>query len=58
MYFFIKLDQSNASHVILLTTDLHSEGLYACEVSTEAPDFSTVRVEKQMKVYGKIIFMY
>lgn len=36
-------------------TDSFSEGHYACEVSTEGPEFSTVRAERQMKVYGKLI---
>uniref|UniRef100_A0AAN0N7N0 Glutamate [NMDA] receptor subunit 1 n=1 Tax=Polyphagotarsonemus latus TaxID=1204166 RepID=A0AAN0N7N0_9ACAR len=48
---YVDLNKSNASHVIFSKTDLDSQGTYSCEVSTEAPDFSTVKAEKQMKVY-------
>ncbi|RWS13423.1 hypothetical protein B4U79_07606, partial [Dinothrombium tinctorium] len=47
-----ELLKSNASHVRLITTDLDSEGTYACEVSTESPSFTTLRNEKQMKVFA------
>ena len=48
-----QLTKSNANHAYLFNTDLDSEGFCACEVSTEGPSFSTVRTERQMKIYGK-----
>ncbi|XP_053213691.1 uncharacterized protein LOC128397050, partial [Panonychus citri] len=47
----VDLTRSSAKHVFLTKTELTSEGHYACEVSTEGPSFSTVRAERQMKVY-------
>ncbi|KAI7690362.1 hypothetical protein SSS_01120, partial [Sarcoptes scabiei] len=43
--------KSNATHVILYLTDLNSDGLYGCEVSTEGPIFATRKNEKLMKIY-------
>nr|XP_046918377.1 uncharacterized protein LOC124498629 [Dermatophagoides farinae] len=43
--------KSNATHVILHHTDLNSDGLYGCEVSTEGPAFATRKNEKLMKIY-------
>ena len=53
-----QLSLSNMTHVYLSRTDLESEGVYSCEVSSEAPFFSTVKAEKQMKVYGKSFLEY
>ncbi|XP_015784782.1 uncharacterized protein LOC107362271 [Tetranychus urticae] len=47
----VDLSRSSAKHAFLVKTELTSEGHYACEVSTEGPSFSTVRAERQMKVY-------
>ncbi|KFM69186.1 hypothetical protein X975_26567, partial [Stegodyphus mimosarum] len=33
------------------TTDVNSEGIYRCEVSTEAPSFQTVKGEQEMRIY-------
>ncbi|XP_054709141.1 uncharacterized protein LOC129218844 [Uloborus diversus] len=49
---FVDLDKSNSSHVFLNSTDLNSEGLYGCEVSGEAPSFSTAKSEDEMRVYA------
>ncbi|KAI2805467.1 hypothetical protein BLOT_004464 [Blomia tropicalis] len=46
---YLDSSRSNATHVILYKTDLNSDGLYACEVSTEA--FATRKNEKLMKIY-------
>lgn len=46
-----QMSGSNATHVRLLNASLDSEGLYACEISSE--NLSTIRHEKEIKVYGK-----
>ncbi|GFX16658.1 ig-like domain-containing protein [Trichonephila clavipes] len=51
----IDLERSNSSHVLLISTDLNSEGLYGCEVSGEAPSFSTAKSEDEMRIYGLFI---
>lgn len=38
----------------LSSTDLNSEGLYGCEVSSEAPSFSTAKSEDEMRIYGEL----
>ncbi|RWS31898.1 uncharacterized protein B4U80_04478 [Leptotrombidium deliense] len=48
---YVDLSVSNDTHVFLSKTDSDSEGIYACEVSSEFPSFITIRVERQMKVY-------
>ncbi|XP_076365907.1 uncharacterized protein LOC143254645 isoform X2 [Tachypleus tridentatus] len=48
---YIDLKKSNQTHVYLNQTDLNTEGLYGCEVSTEAPSYRTVQAEKNMKIY-------
>ncbi|KAH9400762.1 hypothetical protein TYRP_002336 [Tyrophagus putrescentiae] len=48
---YVEGTRSNATHVVLSRTDLNSDGLYACEVSTEAPAFATRKNEKMMKIY-------
>ncbi|GIY08619.1 ig-like domain-containing protein [Caerostris extrusa] len=53
VYKSLNFDKSNSSHVLLTSTDLNSEGLYGCEVSGEAPSFSTAKSEDEMRIYGK-----
>lgn len=53
-----QLERSNSSHVFLSSTDLNSEGLYGCEVSGEAPSFSTAKSEDEMRVYSKLCHVY
>ena len=50
----LDLNLCNISHVYLTKVDLDSEGVYACEVSEDGPFFATGRMQKQMKVYGKL----
>lgn len=45
------MGSSNATHVRLLNATLESEGLYACEISTQ--NLSTIRSEREIRVYGK-----
>ncbi|RWS22648.1 uncharacterized protein B4U80_06810, partial [Leptotrombidium deliense] len=47
----LQLSLSNATHVFLSTIDIDSEGTFACEVSTEGPSFTTLKAERQMKVF-------
>ncbi|XP_076344003.1 kin of IRRE-like protein 3 isoform X2 [Tachypleus tridentatus] len=47
----VDLKCSNQTHVYLNQTDLNTDGLYGCEVSTEAPSYRTVQAEKKMKIY-------
>lgn len=39
---------------------MHTDGIFRCEVSAEAPSFQTVRKEKEMRVYCKLgdVFLY
>ncbi|KAK8787444.1 hypothetical protein V5799_022780, partial [Amblyomma americanum] len=46
-----RASRSSVGSLYLKETDLKSEGLYACEVSADAPSFQTVRSEKELKVY-------
>ncbi|KAH6929991.1 hypothetical protein HPB50_007931 [Hyalomma asiaticum] len=46
-----KVRRSSVGRLYLKETDLKSEGLYACEVSADAPSFQTIRSEKELKVY-------
>ncbi|XP_022252623.1 uncharacterized protein LOC111088056 [Limulus polyphemus] len=48
----IDLERSNQTHVFLTETSLNTEGLFECEVSTEAPSYSTVQVDKTLKIYA------
>ncbi|GIZ04162.1 hypothetical protein CEXT_609371, partial [Caerostris extrusa] len=41
-------------YIFMNTTDVHSEGSYRCEVSTEAPFFRTVKGESEMRIYGNV----
>nr|XP_042904813.1 uncharacterized protein LOC122270638 [Parasteatoda tepidariorum] len=47
----LELDHSFEGHIYMSRTDINSEGIYRCEVSTEAPFFRTVKGEREMKVY-------
>ncbi|XP_054169260.1 uncharacterized protein LOC128966434 [Oppia nitens] len=49
---YVDITRSNATHAFLSYTDLNSDGMYACEVSTEGPSFATIRSERLMKVYA------
>lgn len=49
-----QLSRSNKRSVFLKHIDLHSQGVYRCEVSAEAPSFNTAELEREMKVYGKL----
>lgn len=46
-------NSSNATHVRLLNASLESEGLYACEISSQ--NLSTIRYEREIRVYGKFM---
>lgn len=46
--------KSTKNVVYLSRTDINSEGVYGCEVSTEGPSYQTVRGEKEMRIYGKL----
>ncbi|XP_075749099.1 uncharacterized protein LOC119172757 [Rhipicephalus microplus] len=48
---YVDTSRSSVGSLYLKETDLKSEGLYACEVSADAPSFQTVRSEKELKVY-------
>ena len=45
------VDRSNATHVYLSRVDIHSDGVFVCQVSTKAPSFARVRSERLMRVY-------
>ncbi|XP_035217259.1 nephrin-like [Stegodyphus dumicola] len=45
------MHNSNATHALLHKSELESEGIYGCEVSTEVPSFRTIKAEKRMHVY-------
>ncbi|GFW83653.1 uncharacterized protein TNCV_2205011 [Trichonephila clavipes] len=47
----IDLTRSNEGNIYMPTTDVNSEGIYRCEVSTESPHFRTVRGEREMRIY-------
>ncbi|RWS22587.1 cell adhesion molecule 2-like protein, partial [Leptotrombidium deliense] len=48
----VEMNASNITHVHLKDVDLNSEGLYECEVSTDAPSFQTIRGGKHLKIYA------
>ncbi|XP_077525280.1 uncharacterized protein LOC144136644 [Amblyomma americanum] len=48
---YVDTSRTSVGSLYLKETDLKSEGLYACEVSADAPSFQTVRSEKELKVY-------
>ncbi|KAL3223462.1 hypothetical protein MRX96_027559 [Rhipicephalus microplus] len=39
------------NNVFLEKTDLNTEGMYGCEVSTEGPGFKTVKGERELRIY-------
>lgn len=47
----VDLSKSNKNSVYLRHVDLHSGGMYRCEISAEAPSFDTAEAEKEMKVF-------
>nr|XP_050034882.1 synaptogenesis protein syg-2-like [Dermacentor andersoni] len=48
---YVDASRSSVGSLYLKETDLKSEGLYACEVSADAPSFQTIRSEKELKIY-------
>lgn len=50
--FFLKVDHSNASHVILGNVEPHTSGKYSCEVTEAAPSFHTKIVTRDLNVVG------
>lgn len=46
-------DQSDARQVTLHKVDLNAEGRYACEVSADAPSFTTSMVEGRLTIVGE-----
>ncbi|XP_028967522.1 uncharacterized protein LOC100900311, partial [Galendromus occidentalis] len=48
---FVDPTRSTKNTVYLARTDINSEGVYGCEVSTEGPAYQTVRGEKEMRIY-------
>ncbi|KAF8794741.1 hypothetical protein HNY73_002683 [Argiope bruennichi] len=49
---FLDLGWCKEGYIFMYKTDVHSEGTYRCEVSTEAPFFRTVKGESEMRIYG------
>ncbi|UYV77249.1 hypothetical protein LAZ67_15000229 [Cordylochernes scorpioides] len=49
----INIQKSNESYIHLNKTDMNTGGVYGCEVSTDAPQFKTVRAEKEIRIYGR-----
>ncbi|XP_064456670.1 uncharacterized protein LOC135367370 [Ornithodoros turicata] len=43
--------RSDKNKVFLEKTDLNTEGMYGCEVSTESPGYRTVKGERELRVY-------
>ncbi|KAM7302477.1 uncharacterized protein ISCGN_017993 [Ixodes scapularis] len=43
--------RSDKNNVFLEKTDLNTEGMYGCEVSTEGPGFKTVKGERELRIY-------
>ncbi|KAG8199128.1 hypothetical protein JTE90_015965 [Oedothorax gibbosus] len=48
---FLDLHRSNATHAFLYKSEMQTEGVYGCEVSTEMPQFRTIKAEKELFVY-------
>lgn len=53
--FFVQHESSNNVRVKLKRLTLKSSGLYRCEVSAEAPNFSSAQAESRMEVICKSI---
>ncbi|GBM15107.1 hypothetical protein AVEN_242154-1 [Araneus ventricosus] len=49
----LDLSKTDRGNIFMPYTDVDSEGIYRCEVSTEAPNFQTVKAEREMRIYGK-----
>ncbi|KAH7965946.1 hypothetical protein HPB49_012277 [Dermacentor silvarum] len=49
---FVDHSRSDKNNVFLEKTDLNTEGMYGCEVSTEGPGFKTVKGERELRIYG------
>ncbi|KAG8201569.1 hypothetical protein JTE90_011240 [Oedothorax gibbosus] len=47
----IDLTRSSEGNIYMPTTDVNSEGIYRCEVSSEAPIFGTVKGERELRIY-------
>ncbi|XP_015905257.1 synaptogenesis protein syg-2 [Parasteatoda tepidariorum] len=47
----LDLDRTDRGNIFMPYTDVDSEGIYRCEVSTEAPNFQTVKAEREMRIY-------
>ncbi|KAK9503425.1 hypothetical protein O3M35_009980 [Rhynocoris fuscipes] len=56
----IKVDHqlSDSRQVALRNVNLKSSGIYRCEVSAEAPSFSSAHKEARMEVLCKLFFIY
>ncbi|CAN7997204.1 unnamed protein product, partial [Ixodes hexagonus] len=50
---FVDHSRSDKNNVFLEKTDLNTEGMYGCEVSTEGPGFKTVKGERELRIYGE-----
>ncbi|CAN7997845.1 unnamed protein product, partial [Ixodes pacificus] len=48
---FVDHSRSDKNNVFLEKTDLNTEGMYGCEVSTEGPGFKTVKGERELRIY-------
>lgn len=58
IFFYIpQHQQSNSKKVTLKGVNLKSSGLYRCEVSAEAPSFTSVQGEGRMEVVCMYIFI-
>lgn len=50
--------ESNNQNVVLKSVNLKTTGLYRCEVSAEAPSFSSAQKEGYLQVIGKYKRIY
>lgn len=53
---YLQLQASNDVKVLLKKLNLKSGGLYRCEISAEAPNFSSVEGEGRMEIVCKYFF--
>ncbi|GFQ81526.1 ig-like domain-containing protein [Trichonephila clavata] len=49
----LDLSKTDRGNIYMPYTDVESEGIYRCEVSTEAPNFQTVKAEREMRIYDE-----
>ncbi|XP_054717512.1 uncharacterized protein LOC129226908 [Uloborus diversus] len=47
----IDLRRTDRGNLFMPFTEVSSEGIYRCEVSTDAPTFQTVKGEREMRIY-------